>query len=73
MYFRAKTGGGVFLYPQQPSNPITLQEKADRDPLLPGLHLKAIEEDETKSWFKVEAHFAGGDRQGWFGQSKWNR
>ncbi|WP_421984341.1 TIGR02594 family protein [Roseibium sp.] len=65
MYHRAKTGGGVFLYPNVPSDPLTIDDKLQRVDLVPDVPLKAIEEDDTKTWFKVEAEFTGGDEEGW--------
>lgn len=65
MYHEAKKGGGVFLYPTLPSDPLTIDDKLNRVDLVPDVPLKAVEEDVTKTWFKVEAEFPGGSEEGW--------
>lgn len=65
MFFATKEGKNTLLYPNQPSIPPTDNEIDAASVVTEKITLVAIDEEPSKTWFKVKANFGLAEREGW--------
>ena len=65
MYFKTKAGETTLLFADIPSNPPTDEEMLKAAIIEPKVPLESLQEDETKTWFKVKALLGLADKEGW--------